>query len=74
VREALFRLAREGDLEVHVSGSPPYRHVRALTSGFRRAPLAARRPASRCSVTRTLEVQCLETLLTANSSHSLIHH
>src|SRR3990167_2987002 len=36
----------------------------AHTSGFRRAPLAARRPASRCSVARALKMHCLERLQT----------
>jgi len=37
------------------------------TLGFRRSPLAARRPASRCSVTRALEPNCQERLQTAKS-------
>src|SRR5712691_9000237 len=36
-------------------------------STFRRAPLAARRPASRCSVARALRMRCLERLQTANT-------
>ncbi len=31
-----------------------------VTSGFRRAPLTARRPASRCSVARALEPHCIQ--------------
>ena len=41
-----------------------------LTFGFRRAPLAARRPASRCSVARALELHRLEGLQAARSGRS----
>ena len=41
----------------------------AHTSGFRRAPLAARRPTSRCSVARAIKLHRLERLQTAKSGH-----
>ena len=45
------------------------------TSGFRRTPLAARRPASRCSVARALELQFLKKLQTASGhSPALLNH
>ena len=42
-----------------------------LTSGFRRAPLAARRPESRCSVAHALKGRCYEWLVLVTSSHSI---
>jgi hypothetical protein len=55
----------------------PFKHVRSashsqsrLTFGFRRAPLAARRPASRCSVAHASAVHCHEWLVSARTGHS----
>ena len=41
-----------------------------ITSGFRRAPLAARRPASRCSVAHALEMHSIERPQTAKTTRS----
>ena len=57
------------------STKPPLRQLPRMrlgsTSGFRRAPLAARRSASRCSVARTLELHGHDILQTATTGHSI---